>query len=105
MRELKFRVYRKGLSKYHYYDKYTIGSYHEEWSDDMLNAGIVEQYTGLKDNHGKEIYEGDTVLDERTGRVENVYYNQGGFCHFAIAGWEGSSESNDCVVIGNILEG
>ena len=76
---------------------------------------ILEQYTGLKDKNGKEIYEGDTVIltDSKNKELRcHVEYIIGGFWYviemnqLTIGMWEYHNVMNKSVeIIGNIHEG
>ena len=56
MREIKFRVWDE---KYNQWDPSSLAIHPAE---SVVKQGrVIQQFTGLKDKHGKEIYEGDIV--------------------------------------------
>jgi uncharacterized phage protein (TIGR01671 family) len=128
MREIKFRAYCEFDKTWHYWDVY--GEYPQG-----IYGGLSEpqQYTGLKDKNGKEIYEGDIVerrrerglVDFNDSNYEGVLgwnlllyqyipYKKEGWIYQekeedgqlpAIEYYYGRSPSESWEVVGNIFEG
>ena len=120
MRELKFRVWSEEDKEYRSDIKVSdlvvdIDGVPSTIYNDEGDRFDIEQYTGLKDKNGKEIYEGDIIrekwFDEDARRGENrvgkcEYFTDGFVCWFVGGRFIqlGMLVSSHIEVIGNIHE-
>lgn len=109
MREIKFRIWDGHTKSFfdtpdtHYQPKLKIdesGIMSFETKDELYE---IQQFTGLLDKNGKEIYEGDIVggtLDDGTTGASPVFWGYNCYQPFSYLNCRG----NDLEVIGNIYE-
>jgi hypothetical protein len=97
MREIKFRVWDKQTNNWQIAVDYQLIKRHSE----DQNRYVIMQYAGLKDKHGKEIYEGDLLkCSDGTGKdwVTHIQFDEEMGC------WHRFRDYQMGEVIGNIYE-
>ncbi len=75
MREIKFRMWDikykcvRYISDLFWFEENGVNSFFDD-------RYIFEQFTGLQDKNGKDIYEGDILRDPRTGDIGPVEWDE-----------------------------
>jgi len=119
MREIKFRFWDKSIGKFvnHPLIMYNGNLLHQDdmgqLTQDLDKIFVTQQYTGIKDRNGKEIYEGDIVKCEPAWFYQFEHSGEIYFSEERSGFFYKNDEKNinwninntfECEVIGNIHE-
>ena len=115
MRIPKYRVYIKHWGdlndEFVYIKEGELYIYFRNWEQNMYESAVFQQFTGLLDKNGKEIYEGDLVkFSEEDKPFEVRYCIDSEGCYYGLIDSENSdigyslSTDKDLEVVGNIFE-
>jgi len=103
MNEIKFRVWNDKSWSY-----FKIGEPFGTWAllmydDHCINGRSFQQFTGLKDNGGNEIYEGDIMRHREFKFNVVVEWNSNGY--WTLSGWDFvRTDATLGIVIGNTTQ-
>ena len=98
------------------YNALVNGNAKEPYCETELDSRYIMQYTGIKDNNNKDVYEGDIVFhkrirlspDEPLFSISEVYWDEvhGGFAlrNHKTSDQQFTLDSLECEIIGNKFE-
>ena len=95
-REIELRVWDRENNKFNYFTLGNIMCYGDIFQKHVINGDHFEQFTGLKDKNGKDIYENDKVINNN-GKEREVGFNERR-CQFGLY-----SRQLDCWVTNELI--
>jgi uncharacterized phage protein (TIGR01671 family) len=112
-REIKFRVWDKAENEFSDVSEYDSWNWFDRFRDPKIPETLtIQQYTGIKDKNGTEIYEGD-IIQYQDGSYQSPKYDK------VVVEWRSENDGYDyngwklvdtflqggeCEIIGNIFE-
>lgn len=99
MREIKFRQYL-GEGNWHYWG---LGIGDSEFISHLMSidGGEIQEYTGLQDKDGNDIYEGDIIKNTKREGITEIKWQDNGEDFY---GWYLYGRPEHWEIIGNIFE-